>query len=561
MPVSPRILVVEESESQAQSWRESLGRLGWEVVWAPTAAASLEEINRTIPDLVVIDYRLPDIRGDELCRRIRLNVNTRAIAILVLTTPEDRAAELQALESGADDCVPKTLDEELVVARLRALLREGRSTASVAPGQCHFRRSRLLAIDDSKAYLKYLDAALESEGYLVEISSHPREALGRLSHEAFDCVLVDLEMPDVTGIEVCRHIVGTRTDENWTAVLMLTACETREAMTMSLEAGADDFVGKSADATVLRARIRALLRRRFVQEQNHRLFQELKNRELEAVRARSEKQAAEMQAALAERLALMVRKLKDTNRQLKQTQTHLVHSEKMASLGQLVAGIAHEINNPLAFVLNNLFMLGQGIEKAAAEAAPHLSNGSQARLGRLRSRLEDMRQGLERVKDLVVSLRTFSRLDEGERKTVDIHQSIDSALLFLRHKMKGRIQVEKRYGPTASLCCYPGPLNQVLMNILANAVDAVEGQGQITITTGLEPDGFVISIHDTGAGIPAAVRHRIFEPFFTTKPVGQGTGLGLAISYGIIQGHKGFIEVESEEGRGTEFRIHIPVEP
>jgi two-component system NtrC family sensor kinase len=169
-----------------------------------------------------------------------------------------------------------------------------------------------------------------------------------------------------------------------------------------------------------------------------------------------------------------------------------------------------------------------------------------------------MGEGLDRIKELVVNLRTFSRLDEGEFKTIDIGDSIDSVLVMLKHKMNGRIQVEKHYGPDRSLSCYAGRLNQVFMNLIANAADAIAGKGKIVITTSQTDDAYCISVLDTGKGIPEAIRGRIFDPFFTDKPIGQGTGLGLAISYGIVQDHHGSIEVQSQEGAGSEFTIKIP---
>jgi two-component system NtrC family sensor kinase len=231
----------------------------------------------------------------------------------------------------------------------------------------------------------------------------------------------------------------------------------------------------------------------------------------------------------------------------------------MASLGQLVAGIAHEINNPLAFVLNNLFIVESGLDSLRAEMEPFLSEPSLKKLRKARARLAEMREGVDRVKELVLDLRTFSRLDEGEFTTVDIVDRIDAVLLLLKHKMNGRIQVEKHYGAKRTLYCFAGRLHQVLMNLIANAVDAIAAEGRIVITTSQTPEFFLISVRDTGAGIPEAIRNKIFDPFFTTKPTGQGTGLGLAISYGIVQDHGGSIEVQSEEGVGTEFTVAIPL--
>ncbi|MGD1096985.1 MAG: ATP-binding protein [Bryobacteraceae bacterium] len=252
----------------------------------------------------------------------------------------------------------------------------------------------------------------------------------------------------------------------------------------------------------------------------------MKNKELEAVRSRAETEAAEARAALAETLARTNQELEEINRKLTATQAHLIQSEKMASLGQLVAGIAHEINNPLAFVLNNIFIVQQTLGRLTSENSPGVSAGVLPKLSKISTLVGQMLERAERVKDLVTKLRTFSRLDEGEFKTVNIHESIESVLLFLRHKMQDRIEVEGHYGLVERLSCFAGELNQVIMNLIANAIDSIDGGGKIAVTTKQQDDYFYISIRDTGKGIPQEIRNRIIEPFFTTKPVGNGTGLG-----------------------------------
>ncbi len=557
-----RIVVVEDSETQAFKLSLLLEEQGWRVSIAGAAEAALAALSDPLPDLIIVDYHLPGMRGDEFCRRVRMNMNTRGIPILMMTGSAPNTAEIQSLESGADGYVSKSESPESLLSRIRALLRkESAQTAILNPADSVFRSARILTIDDSPTELAFISEELRSQGYEVETAATGMGGLGRLADEKFDCVLVDLVMPEMDGIEVCQRIAAMHQSLNsGVAVIILTASGSKGDLNRGLEAGADDFVGKSNDLAVLRARIQALMRRKFFQEENRRIVEELKTKEMETVQARAGRQMAEARVAMAEELVQANHDLQEANRKLRDTQTQLVQNEKMASLGQLVAGIAHEINNPLAFVVNNLFIVESGLNSLSSEIEPHLAEPSLKKLGKARTRLGEMRVGLDRVKELVLDLRTFSRLDEGEFTTVDVVEKIDAVLLLLKHKMNGRIEVERNYGPGRTLYCYAGRLGHVLMNLVANAADAIVGQGKIVIGTSQTSEFFVISVRDTGAGIPEAIRSKVFDPFFTTKPVGQGTGLGLAISYGIVQEHGGSIEVLSEEGAGTEFIVRIPLD-
>jgi two-component system NtrC family sensor kinase len=420
---------------------------------------------------------------------------------------------------------------------------------------------RILAVDDDLSYLAFLTTALRNHGYELVGASCGAEGLNRLVNERFDCVLVDLAMPDIDGFEICRRI-ATRSQASGpaVAVIILTASENAGGLSRGLEAGADAFVGKSSGLAVLRARIEALTLRGRPLEENRRSREEDETKEMKTLPTLAAHQVAETRAAMAEKLLLINRDLQETNRKLNEAQAQLIQNEKMVWLGQLVAGIAHEINNPLAFVVNNLFIVESGLDGLGPEMEHQLSEPSLRKLRKARARLEEMREGLDRVKELVLDLRTFSRLDEGGFKTVDVVETIDAVLLLLKHKMDGRILVEKHFAAARTLYCYVGRLHQVLMNLIANAVDAIAGKGKIVITTSQTADVFLISIRDTGAGISEAIRSKIFDPFFTTKPTGQGTGLGLAISHGIVEDHGGSIEVHSEEGVGTEFIVRIPLE-
>ncbi|MGQ9804612.1 MAG: sensor histidine kinase [Chlorobiales bacterium] len=270
---------------------------------------------------------------------------------------------------------------------------------------------------------------------------------------------------------------------------------------------------------------------------------------------------------------------------LTNTQAQLIQSEKMASLGQMVAGLAHEINTPLGFVTINVGVIDRNIGlfseaiMQTSELVSMLENGDLNEalqkldhtkcllqrifdlnlLEKTKNRINEATIGLERIRELIINLKNFSRLDEAEMKKVDLKESIESALLIANNLIKHKAEVETYYEENLAVECYPAQLNQVFLNIITNAVQAIPEFGKITIRTWTENGSVKISIADTGVGISEANLKRIFEPFFTTKPTGQGTGLGLSIVYKIIERHDGKIDVKSKVGEGTEFIITLPL--
>ena len=556
-----RILLVEDSPTQAIKFQYILEQEGWQVEVATNPDEALESLNQSIPDLLITDYYLPGMRGNELIRLIRMKVETRGLPILMLTVADSRQAELVGLESGADDYLEKSVDGDILKVRVRALLRR-RSEQMPGLSALANRRTRILVVEDSPTFQAFLLHELGEEGYQVEAASSGEEALERCADSDFDAILVDLVLPGLQGIELCRFLEARRQEkEECFAIIILTSKDGSEDMTRGLEAGADDFLNKSSDLTVVKARIRGLVRRKRFQEENSRISRELKEREMETLAAQADARA---RARVAEEMEEANKRLEAVNRELSEKQVQLVQSEKMASLGQLVAGIAHEINNPLAFVLTNLHNIRGWLEGMSPEGELNLQAGWLKKWRKTGDRLDSMKVGLERVRDLVLRLRTFSRLDEGEFKTVDIHESIESVLLLLEHRLnKTPISLERKYEAAPLLGCLPGQLNQVVMNLLTNAIDAVqdvEGEQCIVISTGQDGNAFTLKVRDNGIGIPEESQGRIFDPFYTTKPVGLGTGLGMSISYGIIKAHKGSIELQSRPGEGTEFCVRIPMD-
>ncbi|MDA8338002.1 MAG: ATP-binding protein, partial [Nitrospiraceae bacterium] len=270
--------------------------------------------------------------------------------------------------------------------------------------------------------------------------------------------------------------------------------------------------------------------------------------------------------------------------ELKAAQSQILQQEKMASIGQLAAGIAHEINNPVGFVMSNLGSLQKYADKlsefikAQTEAIGELGVKS-SEFGEIQKKVDEFKKslkidyiiddlgnliresldGAERVKKIVQDLKSFSRIDEAEWKMADINAGIESTINMVWNELKYKATVKKEYGDIPLTKCNPGQLNQVFMNMLINAAHAIEKQGEITVKT-WHGSGFIyILISDTGKGIPSENLNRIFEPFFTTKEVGKGTGLGLSIAYDIVKKHNGDITVESKAGKGSAFTIKIPV--
>jgi signal transduction histidine kinase len=272
-------------------------------------------------------------------------------------------------------------------------------------------------------------------------------------------------------------------------------------------------------------------------------------------------------------------------KRLEAAHNQLLQSEKMASIGQLAAGVAHEINNPIGFVNSNLGTLRNYVNQllnvlAAFEKAldfvpdgparNHIETAMQeAELDYLKNDivalLDESSDGLGRVRRIVQDLKDFSHSDQGEWVYADLHKGLESTLNVVNNEIKYKARVIKEFGKLPMIRCLPSQLNQVFMNLLVNAAHAIETQGEITLRTGVEgnaTDGNVwVEIADTGVGIPEPILTRIFDPFFTTKPVGKGTGLGLSLSYGIVQKHGGHIDVGSEVGKGSVFRVTLPIHP
>ncbi|MBI9077103.1 MAG: response regulator [Desulfatibacillum sp.] len=398
---------------------------------------------------------------------------------------------------------------------------------------------RVLVAEDDDVGRIVISKLLSRWGHEVILAEDGERAWRLFQENPARIVITDWSMPKLSGLELCE-LIRTHKFPHYVYIIILTSREGKESTVEALGAGADDYMNKPINSPELNARLRVGLR--IIQlEEDH-----------------------------------------------QQAKIHLLQSEKMASVGQLAAGVAHEINNPTGFVSSNLKTLGdyfddlsrllEHYKKLAGlvqEFPPPLPNSLEKTLsdiaqfesqidleyilGDTGELIQDCREGTERIKKIVNDLKDFAHPDEDEIKPADINQGLESTLNVVWNEIKYKAEVEKDLGDLPLVECYPHRLNQVFMNILVNAAQSIEDKGEIKIQTRAEGSHVVIKIQDNGKGISEAHLAKIYDPFFTTKEVGKGTGLGLNMAYNIITNHGGTIKAESTVRKGTTFTIRIPV--
>jgi len=467
---------------------------------------------------------------------------------------------------------------------------------------------RVLVIEDSPTQAAQFALILEDAGFQAELAADAEAGFDRLRGGRFDAVLSDLHLPGDSGFDLCRRIKADPALRD-TPIVVCTSEADPVNVLRGLQAGADGFFNKRRGGDDVVACLRRALGRRpagaapepptRVAFLNHefeiaadrdRLLDVLLSAFEEVVHLNDQYLSGaaalrELNRQLAERNGQLQR-LADSERQAheerKRVESQLVQAEKLTALGQMVAGVAHEVNNPLAFVINNVAVLRRDVGQVRAllegyllaeSAPPDLRPLALDRLRRtaeeidlpytsanLDPLLERTEEGLRRIQQIVRNLRDFARLDEGDLKEVDLNDGVASTLGILRARAAELgVGLAAELGALPPVVCYPAKINQVVLNLVANALDACRPGGLVTVRTGPDGGGVAVTVQDDGSGIDPAVRDRIFDPFFTTKPQGRGTGLGLSISYGIVQAHGGRIDVEPAEPRGTRFVVRLPL--
>ena len=408
-------------------------------------------------------------------------------------------------------------------------------------------KRRVLIVDDD-ASIRGIFADSLADKYDCVAAGTVLEAFTLLGANEFALVITDVLMPGLSGVELLRRIIDSYPD---TAVIMASGVNNPQRALDAIRLGAFDYLIKPCDLDVLELTVERAMQRREISIDARRYKREL------------EQSISDLRIQKAE---------------LENLQAQIIHNKKMASLGQLAAGVAHELNNPAGYIHGNMALLGQYVDDLKellmfydsvafpADAEEKISEikariDYEKTIEDLGSVIEDCLEGSRRIKDIVLNLRVFTRLDEAEFQMTDIHQGIDSTIRLLSSYFgNGHIMLSREYGDLPLIEAFPGQLNQVWMNLLVNGAQALGGKGgHIHIATGVDGDLVTVRFQDSGPGIPPDVLEHIFDPFFTTKPVGEGTGLGLSICFGIVNKHGGTIEVESNKGAGTIFTVTLPI--
>ena len=535
------VLIVDDDKIIREQLRKTLKRGFFEVFLAGDGKTALEIFLREEIDILLLDIKLPDMDGLEVLEKVK--EGKPDCEVIVITGFGTMEIAIQSLRRGAIDYIEKPIEADELSAAL------GRAQEKLAEKKQLSYKNTLLVIDDEEETAKRLKAFLEKEGYESFSALNGKEGLNIIEDNKIDVVITDIKMDDMDGIEVLRRAKRMYKDIEG---IMITGYSDQELAIKSLRAGAIDYITKPVNLDELLFSVKRAIET--INLNRNRLY---RNREL--------KISAEIISKMNEELET---RIKERSKELTQTQAQLFQTSKLATLGEMSAGLAHEMNQPLGGISLVAKNLGKLMERG------RLTDEE------IESGLRDIEASVKRMSKVIQHIRTFARQDTLEFVRVDVNETIDSALSLLGEQLRLReIEVLRELSPALPrIAGEPYQLEQVWINLIANARDAMdEKEKQISdgrleianyektlnISTIHHPKSGVPSVEvlfsDNGIGLTEEQKGKIFEPFFTTREVGKATGLGLSISYGIIESHKGKIEVESKEGEGATVRVVLPI--
>lgn len=551
------ILIVDDLLENLQLLSDALLKLGYTVRSVTSGRMALKTVKVKRPDVILLDVKMPEMDGYQVCRTLKADADFRQIPVIFISALDDVLDKVTAFEVGAIDYITKPFQIEEVVARLENQLTIQRQQQLLEQENIKRREAEEVLYQSRALLASVLNSSLDG---IAAMQAVRNPETGEI--EDFRCLVVNPVISrafkrtreEMIGKLVLKNLLNRVDPKLFNRLVNIV--ETGE----SLE---DDFHYESGNSCWF-----------------HFVAVKLGDGFSVTIRDITARKQAEFE------LQQQAKNLELALRELKRTQAQLIQSEKMSSIGNLVAGVAHEINNPVNFIHGNLIpateyfkdllylvnLYQQHFPNPPTEIKVEIDAIDLDFLQKdLIKLLNSMRIGTDRIQGIVHSLKNFSRHDESESKRVDIHQGIDSTLMMLQSRLKAtaehpEIIVIKDYALLPKIQCYSGQLNQVFMNLLDNAIDSISAkssgtQGEIKIKTKLlNRNKISIQILDNGVGVSEELQSQLFDPFFTTKPVGQGTGLGLFISHKIIVNqHDGNLYCNSNFGQGAEFIVEIPI--
>jgi len=514
------VLVIDDSVTFREALRGQLEKAGYTVLVAESGEEGLRMAADHRPSAIVVDGMLPGIDGATVIRHVRLDTALRSTPCLLLTASEDRRAELRALDAGADAFVRKEDQSDVILARLAATLRNA-SKPSDAISLLGPRK--ILAVDDSPTYLHQVAATLHGEGYDVALARSGEEALELLAVQPVDCILLDMVMPGLGGKETCRRIKAAPGVRD-IPLIMLTGLEDRTAMLEGLGAGADDYIQKSGELEVLKARVRAQIRRKQFEDENRRIREQLLHSELDATEARAARQLAEARAQLTV-------ELQAKNRELE--------------------AFSYTVSHDLRAPLRSISGFAQAVVDDYSDALDETG----------RDFLRRITTAAQRMSALVDDLLKLSQVGRGELRLqrVDLALIAEEVFHALRELDPERV-VDVRIGSGLHADGDAGLLRTLLENLIGNAWKFTSQREHPVIELGVEPDGKTFYVRDNGVGFDAEQAAAVFQPFerLPAHQQFEGSGIGLATAQRIIERHEGQIRAEGRIGVGATFWFRLP---
>ncbi|HTD06109.1 response regulator [Undibacterium sp.] len=590
------VLIIDDSITFRERLAEELRGAGYEVTGVSTGEEGLRRAAANRPSVVITDGVLSGIDGPTVVRKLRLDAALRKIPCILLTGSDDRIAELHALDSGADAFVRKNEDFGMMLARVAAVLRGAAGASFEKQTESLLGAKKILAVDDSLTYLDELGSTLRGEGYDVILARSGEEALEMVAVQAIDCILLDRLMPGLGGTETCRRIKASAPLSD-IPIIMLTATEDQDSMIEGLSSGADDYVLKSNEVEVLKARVRVQLRRKQSEDQNRRIRKELLSKELEAADARASKELADSRAEL---LAILEQKNNDlakANGELVGHQRQIAEKNRQLELAshlksEFLANMSHELRTPLNAIIGFSELLKDGLQGTLNEPQ--------------RASATEIYHGGTHLLSLINDVLDLSKVEAGQMtldlESINIASMLQSSLSIVKEKAHHRsiqlkLSVAEEFTKEHAIQVFADirKLKQIVYNLLSNAVKFTAERGHILIRARVVPleqvsadfaahletaaemqvrllplpeneylDFLEISVTDNGKGIASEDLQELFQPFvqlespLTKKH--EGTGLGLALIKRLAELHGGTVAVASAVGRGSCFAVWLPLQ-